>query len=263
MNGIDRIALGVFVSLLTHLAVITCASVVLSNPEALCEKDILERENPSPLEITNVDLSLAEVEDEAAAVNTAQETPPPLKSPEPPRLTPRTMEPPPILVPDESLVFVENRQIEVTTTQFRPDELDAPETPIEEYPKEEKVGSGELRPQDTGESEAVESKAADSSRPAPQQARVVAPSMRKGTLIRPRYPKESRERGEEGDVTMDLTLDAHGVVIGVKIVTSCNFKDLEKAAMAAARKALFRPAKRGDESIPSTVRLTLKFNLRD
>ena len=256
-------ALGVFVSLLLHLAAISCACVMLSNSEEQIERDDQESVCPPQFEITNVDLSLAEVEDEAAAVNTAQEAPPPLKNPEPPRLTPRTMEPPPILAPDESSVFVEKRQIEVTATQLRPDELDAPETPIEEYPKEEKPKSEERRSSDVGEGKVVESKSADPSRPAPQQARVVAPSMRKGTLIRPRYPKESRERGEEGDVTMDLTLDAHGVVIGVKIVTSCNFKDLEKAAMAAARKALFRPAKRGDESIPSTVRLTLKFNLRD
>ena len=256
-------ALGVFASLLLHLAAISCACVVLSNAKELGERDAQESVIQPQFEIANVDLSLAEVEDEAAAVNTVQEVAPPLKRPDPPRMTPRTMDPPPILVPDESVLFVEKRQIEVAAAQLRPDDLEAPETPIEEYPKEEKVGPGEQSPPDTGESGVVESESADSSRPAPQQARVVAPSMRTGTLIRPRYPKESRARGEEGDVTMDLTLDAHGVVIGVKIVTSCNFKDLEKAAMAAARKALFRPAKRGDENIPSTVRLTLKFNLRD
>ena len=64
-------------------------------------------------------------------------------------------------------------------------------------------------------------------------------------------------------MTLELSVDAHGVVIGVKVVASCGFAELEQAALAAARRALFRPARRGSESVPSIARLTLTFKLRD
>lgn len=107
------------------------------------------------------------------------------------------------------------------------------------------------------------------SAPAPMAdapAHAVGQVVRQPTLrgrIPKSYPSSARKRGEEGDVTLELSIDAHGVVIGVKVVASCGFEDLEKAALNTAKKLIFRPASQGDETVPSVARLTWSFKLRD
>ena len=98
--------------------------------------------------------------------------------------------------------------------------------------------------------------------PAPVQARVDAPPAPRRKIC-PKYPVEARRRGEEGDVTVELAVDARGRVTDVKVVASCGFAALERAAVAAARNATFRPAKRGHKAVPALARLTLTFRLRD
>ena len=98
--------------------------------------------------------------------------------------------------------------------------------------------------------------------PAPVQARVDAPPAPRRKIC-PKYPVEARRRGEEGDVTVELAVDARGRVTDVKVVASCGFAALERAAVAAARNATFRPAKRGHKAVPAVARLTLTFRLRD
>ena len=81
--------------------------------------------------------------------------------------------------------------------------------------------------------------------------------------IKPEYPTGARQRGEEGDVTLELDVSADGVVDGVRIVSSCGFAELEQAAIQAVKRAHFVPARRGSANVPSTARLTLTFRLKD
>ena len=100
--------------------------------------------------------------------------------------------------------------------------------------------------------------------PAPSQARVAVdkpPSPRR--RIKPEYPKGARQRGEEGDVTLELDVSADGMVDDVRIVASCGFAELEQAAMQAVKRARFVPARRGSANVQSTARLTLTFRLKD
>ena len=97
---------------------------------------------------------------------------------------------------------------------------------------------------------------------APSQARVeaVKPPVAK-SRIKPEYPKGARERREEGNVTLELRVDAEGVVEDVRISASCGFAELEAAAVAAVRKARFKPARQGDKAVSAAVRLTIQFKL--
>ena len=98
--------------------------------------------------------------------------------------------------------------------------------------------------------------------PAPSQARVDAPPRPRRT-IRPQYPKGARLRGEQGNVGLEILVNAEGTVDEVKIVTSSGFAELDEAAVKAAKAAKFRPAESGGRMVASTARLTLTFRLKE
>ena len=96
---------------------------------------------------------------------------------------------------------------------------------------------------------------------APRQARLDAPPKPKRN-IRPDYPKGARQRGEQGDVVLEIRVNAEGTVDGVKVAVSSGFAELDEAAVKAARTAKFSPARSGHDPVASTVRLKLQFKLR-
>ena len=96
---------------------------------------------------------------------------------------------------------------------------------------------------------------------APRQAKVDAPP-RPRTNIRPDYPKAARERGEQGDVLLEISVGAEGNVDDVAVVSSSGFAELDEAAARAARRARFAPAKSGGRPVASRARLKLEFKLK-
>ena len=96
---------------------------------------------------------------------------------------------------------------------------------------------------------------------APRQARLDAPPKPKRN-IRPDYPKGARQRGEQGDVILEIRVNAEGTVDDVKVSTSSGFVELDEAAVKAARAAKFSPARSGHEPVASTARLKLQFKLK-
>ena len=96
---------------------------------------------------------------------------------------------------------------------------------------------------------------------APRQAKVEAPPK---TLkaFKIDYPRLARWRGEQGDVELEIAVDEKGAVTAVTILSSPGFKELETAAVKAARAAKFTPAMSGGRPIASTARITLSFKLR-
>ena len=99
------------------------------------------------------------------------------------------------------------------------------------------------------------------SQPAPRQARVDAPPQPKRN-IRPDYPKGARQRGEQGDVVVEIRINAKGTVDDVAVAVSSGFPELDEAAVKAARAAKFSPARSGHDAVASTARLKLSFKLR-
>ena len=96
---------------------------------------------------------------------------------------------------------------------------------------------------------------------APRQARVDAPPRPKRD-IRPDYPKGARQRGEQGDVVVEIRVTAEGTVAAADVVTSCGFAELDEAAVRAVKAAKFAPARSGREPVASTARLKLSFKLK-
>ena len=97
--------------------------------------------------------------------------------------------------------------------------------------------------------------------PAPRQARLDAPPKPKRN-IRPDYPKGARQRGEQGDVILEIRVNSEGTVDDVKVATSSGFIELDEAAVKAAKAAKFSPARSGREPVASTARLQLQFKLK-
>ena len=96
---------------------------------------------------------------------------------------------------------------------------------------------------------------------APRQARLDAPPHPKRN-IRPDYPKGARQRGEQGDVILEIRVTAEGTVDDVKVATSSGFIELDEAAVKAAKAAKFSPARSGHSPVASTARLKLQFKLK-
>ena len=109
--------------------------------------------------------------------------------------------------------------------------------------------------------ETEEAKAVSASTAAPRQARLDAPPKPKRN-IKPDYPRGARQRGEQGDVILEIRVNAEGAVDDVKVATSSGFTELDAAAVKAAKSAKFSPARSGRESVASTARLKLQFKLK-
>ena len=143
-----------------------------------------------------------------------------------------------------------------------PEELEAPEIPASmKIPQTPDIPEKMVTPPRPKPTPASEPAAAAAPTPAPRQARVDAPP-RQRSSIKPDYPKGARQRGEQGDVVLELSINKSGGVDAVVIVGSCGFPELDDAAVAAAKKARFTPARSGDSPVASKARLTLTFKLK-
>ena len=180
------------------------------------------------LDLSSVDLSFAEDEDETAAVSP---TMPAMPEVEPPK--PREEKPP---------------EAEKAEDPLPPDPT-APKL-VEPEPEREQMETPSIPPP-SPPAPAV----------APKQAKIDAPPKPHKT-IKPDYPKGARQRGEQGDVVLEIRVNAAGIVDRVDIVFSCGFSELDEAAVRAARTARFTPAKSGGSPVASTARLTLNFKLK-
>ena len=235
------------------------------------------------LETAPLALSLAESDDAeipGASASQPETTPPPPRAeastpPPPPEpaivetekdpglpASPPPPEPPPPEKPPETPEEVPPQ----------PEPLEAPaETPqdasADQKPAEDARDVPQLAPEEPVQAENPPAGASgEAAEPPPsaaaRQARV-EPQIRARPKkpIKPFYPRTCRERGEEGNVTLEFEIDARGVVSSVLVMESCGFPDLENAAKAAVKKARFEPAKRDGRSVPDKARITLEFKL--
>ena len=180
------------------------------------------------LDLSSVDLSFAEEEDETAAVSPIM---PAMPEVEPPK--PREEAPP---------------EAERAEDPLPPDPA-APKL-AEPEPERERMETPEIPPP-SPPAPAV----------APKQAKIDAPP-KPHKAIKPDYPKGARQRGEQGDVVLEIRVNAAGIVDRVDVVSPSGFPELDEAAVRAARAARFTPAKSGGSAVASTARLTLTFKLK-
>ena len=175
------------------------------------------------LDLSSVELSFAEREEDAAVV-----APLPPSAPSAKPLPPKAEERPPEARPEKTLP-PDPKAAKLREPQEEPPKVETPQ------PAPPTV--------------------------AQRQARVDAPPRPK-RAIKPEYPRGSRVRGEQGDVVLEIRVTERGTVDRVSVVGSCGFAELDDAAVRAARDAKFTPARSGHEAVASTARLTLSFKLK-
>ncbi|MBD0271408.1 MAG: energy transducer TonB, partial [Acetobacteraceae bacterium] len=78
----------------------------------------------------------------------------------------------------------------------------------------------------------------------------------------PDYPFASRQRGDEGVVTVRLGISAAGEVTEVEVIATSGHPALDEAARRAAQRWRFRPATRDGVPIPGSIRTAVHFRLR-
>ena len=78
----------------------------------------------------------------------------------------------------------------------------------------------------------------------------------------PKYPPEEQRRGVQGTTVLIVSIDANGGVLDVEVEKSSGNRNLDRAAVAAARRWKFNPETRDGRKIASRVRVPVDFTLR-
>lgn len=89
----------------------------------------------------------------------------------------------------------------------------------------------------------------------------VAPVAHK--IPKPKYPRKSRQNGEEGVVMIELIVNEVGKGENAKVITSSGFKALDDEALAVIPKSEFIPAKINGVAVASVMRLKIRFTIDD
>ncbi|MBF6023262.1 energy transducer TonB [Lysobacter niastensis] len=75
----------------------------------------------------------------------------------------------------------------------------------------------------------------------------------------PKYPPTEARQGVGGTVVLVITLDGQGNVLNVEVEKSSRNRNLDRAAMEAARKWKFNPEMRNGVGVQSRVRVPVDF----
>lgn len=151
---------------------------------------------------------------------------------------------------------------EILQQKVRPSVAEKPPEVKPEKPVHRELGEvGLPEPKEDARLKTEDAKAVNAPSVAPRQARLDAPPKPKRN-IKPDYPRGARQRGEQGDVVLEIRVNAEGAVDEVKVAVSSGFAELDAAAVKAAKAAKFSPARSGRDPVASTARLKLQFKLR-
>ena len=77
----------------------------------------------------------------------------------------------------------------------------------------------------------------------------------------PRYPPAALRSGITGTVILIISVDAQGNVTDVEVEKSSRNRDLDRAAMQAARRWRFNPSIVNGQPAPGRVRVPVDFRL--
>ncbi len=80
--------------------------------------------------------------------------------------------------------------------------------------------------------------------------------------VKPKYPEMARKAGIEGKVILMIIVGIDGSVTDARILKSSGNPLLDEAAIAAARKTRWSPAKQRDKPVPVRLAFPVTFNLR-
>ncbi len=89
-----------------------------------------------------------------------------------------------------------------------------------------------------------------------------APAIGDPGSLRPVYPLSCRRAGHEGTAVVRVHIGVNGEPLRVELVKGAGCPDLDRAALEAAAKARFRPARAFGRPIASSVDQPIRFELR-
>lgn len=95
----------------------------------------------------------------------------------------------------------------------------------------------------------------------PQPAKETQAQADYGYNPKPKYPSVARSRGWTGKVILQVRVSADGEAEQVTVAQSSGHDILDDAAVSAVEGWRFKPAKRGDTAVSSTVRVPINFQL--
>lgn len=78
----------------------------------------------------------------------------------------------------------------------------------------------------------------------------------------PIYPPLARQRGWQGDVLVQVSVDSHGKVVKTTLKQSSGHRVLDKSALKQVRTWQFSPALKGDMAVAGEVTVPIYFRLR-
>lgn len=76
------------------------------------------------------------------------------------------------------------------------------------------------------------------------------------------YPPELRQKGIEGNVMVLIVINEQGEVQKVRILKSSGYEAFDQAALNAAKKELYSPAKRDGKAVEYNLKYTYRFRIK-
>ena len=80
-------------------------------------------------------------------------------------------------------------------------------------------------------------------------------------MFHPTYPRISRQRGEEGTVTLQIQVLANGTAGNIEVIQSSGHPILDKTALSSIQKWQFKPGQKGNQKAAMLVRIPVRFVL--
>lgn len=81
------------------------------------------------------------------------------------------------------------------------------------------------------------------------------------SIIEPRYPMESRRRGEQGTVLLRVLVGRDGLPIGIEVARSSGYRALDRAAREAVLRWRFRPVQINGVNVEARGMVPIKFDV--
>jgi len=82
-------------------------------------------------------------------------------------------------------------------------------------------------------------------------------------IAKPKYPSRARKMGWEGTTLLRVLVNQKGKTKFIEISRSSGFATLDKAAIKAVKRWRFHPARSGDKSVESWVKIPIVFDLEE
>jgi protein TonB len=87
--------------------------------------------------------------------------------------------------------------------------------------------------------------------------------VRYARIAKPKYPRHARKMGWEGTTLLRVLVNQIGKTKFIEISRSSGFATLDKAAIKAVKRWRFHPARSGDKSVESWVKIPIVFDLEE